>query len=470
MAQLSAGSPRTGPCRETDPVATLRVTIMADGLTAMASLGAADRMPSADDLRLALSSAGISHGVLTEVLAELSAGGLQDDDVVVARGDAPLDGEDAWFEPLIARRRRVGVPLQLENGRVDFFDLGYAEAVRVGDPLMRRFPATNGSAGRSVTGHELGQRCGKDRTFRRVGRGTRLSAEDPNLLIATVAGLPIFGPDFVQVDPVLRVPAVDVSTGHITFAGTVIVVGDVATGLRIMADGDVIVAGCVEGAEIIADGEVGLRGGMVGQGRGRVQAGRSVHARFLEGVTVEAGLDVTFEETISHSRITAARDVLALSHGGRGQIVGGQTQAGRSIKVAVLGATVGTVTTVVVGTDPFRDQRLQRVEARLIRLRQDIQSTTQQLIRARMAPDLHSLDPAVLIAKMEGLSIEESRARDAMDRFEQTVIDPARSMIQAAAFFYAGVEAGIGHIARPLHDDLPGATLLLREGRIVARS
>ena len=458
------------PCRESTIAGTptLRVTILPDGLSATASLIHDTPPPSPDALRIALLSAGVSHGIMADVLEAMSAGRLTEN-VLIARGEAAVDGTDAWFEPLIARRRDVGVPRVQENGQIDFFDLGYAEVVRVGDPLMRRFPATNGESGRDVTGRELGPCPGKDRGFRRVGRGTRLSTDDPDLLVASVSGMPIFGPDFVQVDPVLRIPAVDISTGHIAFAGTVIVVGDVAAGLRIEADGDVIVAGSVEGAEIIAGGDVELRGGMVGQGRGRVVAGRSVHARFLENVHVEAGVDVTFEETISHSQIIAARDVLAVSRLGRGQIVGGQTHAGRWIKVSVLGAPAGTTTSVVVGTDPYRDQRLQRVEARLLRVRQIIQETTQQLVRCRMGPEARGVDSAALIAKIEGLSVEEGMARDGLVFLQQHVVDPAQSLIRAGTFFYAGVDAGIGHTSRSLPDDLPGATLLLRDGRIVAR-
>jgi uncharacterized protein (DUF342 family) len=460
------------PCVETHEPATppaLRITIMPDGLSATAELEEGELLPSPDELRMALASAGVCHGVLDEVLEALSLG-LAWGEVIVAQGQAPEDGADAWFEPLIIRRRDIGVPRLKDDGRVDYFDLGYAEAVRVGDPLMRRFPATDGQPGMSVMGGRLGHRAGKDKPFRRVGRGTRLSADDPNLLVATVAGLPTFGPDFVQVDPVLRVPNVDVSTGHITFAGTVIVVGNVGTGLRIEADGDVIVAGCVEGAEIITGGDIELRGGMVGQGRGRLLAGRCIHARFLEGVTAEAGLDLTFEETVSHSRIVAARDIVAISAFGRGQIVGGQTIAGHQVRVTVLGAPAGTATPVQVGLDPYRDERLQRCQERIARVREQVQTATQRLVMARMGQTTGTVDMAALLAKLEGLAQEESAAKDECDRLEATSVDPYRSVIRASQYFYAGVEAVIGTVPRKIADDLPGASLLLREGRITIRA
>jgi uncharacterized protein (DUF342 family) len=459
------------PCVEVrdQAAASLRITIMPDGLTATAELAGSDLPPSPDALRVALASAGICHGVNEDALAALSTGDAWGE-IVVAHGQAPVDGTDAWFEPLIARRRDIGVPRLQANGRIDFFDLGYAEAVRIGDPLMRRFPATDGEPGVSVTGGRLGQRSGKDKAFRRVGRGTRVSPDDPNLLVAAIAGLPTFGPDFVQVDPVLRVPNVDVSTGHIAFAGTVIVVGDVAAGLRIEADGDVIVAGSVEGAEIIAGGDIELRGGMVGQGRGRLQAGRSIHARFLEGVVAEAGVDVTFEETISHSRVVAARDVAAISVLGRGQIVGGQTVAGQQVRVAVLGAPAGTATPVQVGVDPYRDLRLQRGQARLARVREQMQGATQRLVQARMGQAPSAVDLPALLAKLEGLGCEEAAARDEYERLVETTFDPARSQIRARQYFYAGVEAVIGTLQRKIADDLPGASLVLRDGRITVRA
>lgn len=459
------------PCMEIrEPAApSLRITIMPDGLSATAALATDERLPSPEELRLALASAGVSHGVITDALDALSRGQVWGE-VVVAQGVAPVDGTDAWFEPLISRRRDIGVPRVQADGRVDFFDLGYAEAVRIGDPLMRRFPATAGEPGLSVTGRPLRPRAGTDKAFRRVGRGTRVSPEDPNLLVAAIAGLPSFGPDFVQVDPVLRVPAVDVSTGHIAFAGTVIVVGDVASGLRIEADGDVLVAGSVEGATIIAGGDVELRGGMVGQGRGQVQAGGSLHARFLEGVVAEAGLDLTFEETISHSRVVAARDIVAVSVLGRGQIIGGHTVAGHQVRVAVLGAPAGTTTAVQVGVDPYRELRLARAQDRLTRVRQQMQGAAQRLVKARMAPSIDGTDLPALLAKLEGLSSEEAAARDAFERLVETRFDGARSMIRASQYFYAGVEAVIGSLSRKVADDLPGASLILRDERITIRA
>lgn len=446
----------------------LRVSVLPDGLSAVATVTPDSVPPTLGEIRRVLEEAGIRHGLIDGALTAI-AEGRQGAEVVVAVGEAPIPGDDAWFTPLIEKRREFGIPKILPDGRVDYLDLGFVQAVGAGDPLMRRMPATSGTPGRTVTGQPLDARQGKDRPFRRVGRGTRLSTDDPNLLVAAVAGLPTFGPDFVQVDPILRVPAVDISTGHIVFAGTVVVCGDVAAGLRIEASGDVIVAGTAEGCDIVAGGDVELRCGMVGQGRGKVQAGGTIHARFMEGVIAEAGLDITFEETIAHSQVAAARDVTALSSLGRGQILGGQTVAGRSVLVNVLGAPSGIATDVQVGIDPLRPARLERASRRIEKIRRDLQTTTQNLVAARMAGG-NGTGTAGHIARLEALLADEQAAKADLERLAITSPDLDKAIIRSRSFFYAGVDVALGELRRHLRDDVPGATLLRRDGHVVIRA
>ena len=46
----------------------------------------------------------------------------------------------------------------------------------------------------------------------------------------------------MYVDPLIKVPEVNLSNGHITFTGAVQVDGDVTQGMKIKASGNVVVA------------------------------------------------------------------------------------------------------------------------------------------------------------------------------------------------------------------------------------
>jgi uncharacterized protein (DUF342 family) len=440
----------------------LRITVMPDRLSAMAALEEHVVLVEPAEVHAALEAAGIRYGVLPEAVTALCTGEARQ--AVIARGHGPQPGRDTRFEPLLESRREAGAPRVNEDGRVDFLDLDFVRSVTAGEALMRRIPPTPGTEGCNLWGEILPARDGRDLAFRRVGLGTRLSPKDADLLVAATAGLPTFGPDFVQVDPVLWVPAVDVSTGHIRFAGSVVVAGDVGTGLQIEAEGDVIVAGTVDAATIVAGGNVELRGGMAGHGTGSVQAGGSVTARYLDSVTVIAGEDLYFEETISHCDVTVAQDVVAISAMGRGQVIGGQLRAGRAVRARGLGAPAGTVTLVGVGgADP---ERLQATEARCRQTRLALAAGTRHLVQLRMA----GADPQDLqagLARCERLQGELQVAEHHLEVAQP--VPQANCYVQAVSVFYGGVEVRIGDQRRLLRDDLPGAKLVSRDGQVVVR-
>jgi uncharacterized protein (DUF342 family) len=450
------------PASESPIKPSLRITVLPDGLSAMASVEGGAASLEVAEVDAALAAAGIRYGVIPEVVTALCTG--DERQAVIARGLSPQAGCDTRFEPLLACRREAGLPKLTDDGRVDYLDLGYAESVTTGAALMRRIPPTPGTDGCNLWGEPLPARDGKDKTFRRVGLGTRLSPDDPNLLVAATSGLPTFGPDFVQVDPVLMVPAVDLSTGHIRFAGTVIVAGDVGTGLQIEAERDVIVTGTVDAATILAGGNIELRGGMAGHGTGRIQANGTVTARYLDGVQVVAGEDLYFEETVSHCDVTVSRDVVAISAMGRGQVIGGTMRAGRAIRVRQVGAPAGTLTQVAVGVqDP---ERIAAAQERYQAMRRALTSGTRHLVRLRM----DRADPTDLetgVARCERLHGELQTAEHHLAVAQPVPVSDC--YVQAGSGYYGGVEVAIGELRRTLRDDLPGAKLVARGDQISIR-
>lgn len=448
-----------------DPIrlggAGIRLTIQPDALSVLATVTEPDLVDPAS-VGAALATAGVAYGIQVEAVAALCSGEKRQD--VIARGDAAQPGEDARFEPLVACRHEGGAPKILADGRVDYFDLGYVTSVSVGDPLMRRIPPTRGIPGCNVRGETLPCRDGQDRPFRHVGLGTQLCPDDPDLLVAAEAGLPTIGPDHVRVDPVLWLPAVDVGTGHIQFAGTVVVAGDVTSGLQIEAGRDVIVAGTVEAAEIRAGGNVELRGGMVGQGQGRVTAGGSITARYLDNVAVSAGEDLYFEETLSHCQVTVCRDVIAVSTLGRGQVMGGRLQAGRQVRVRLLGAPAGTFTSLAVGV--VDQAQIERAQSRVAACHQNLIEATQQIVKLRVdgrgGPAL-----AAARADRERLQAELQIAEHYWAAIQPVPVQQLQ--IRADKGFFGGVEVRFGEVRRFLHEDMPAATLVQRGGQISLR-
>jgi uncharacterized protein (DUF342 family) len=292
---------------------------------------------------------------------------------VIAEGQAPEDGADAFFQPLVAemvdRRPRID-----ESERADFRDLGGVITVKAGDPLIRRHPPTEGSPGTDVRGLPIPANPGKDRHFKTSLKGVEVDESDPDLLLASIDGQPIWKDDNVTVSPVIDLDAVDLSTGNIDFNGTIRVRGDVEHGMSLRARDDIQVGGTVDGADLVAGGDIIIKGGVIGQRRmasrgefnARLQCEGSVEARFLEHVQVRCGSDLMVRDLLAHCNVEAGEKIVVGARGTRkGHIIGGRFEAFEIIRAVQLGGRSGADTVLRVG-DAIRLKRvIRRIETRL---------------------------------------------------------------------------------------------------------
>ncbi|MFL7047695.1 DUF342 domain-containing protein, partial [Vibrio cyclitrophicus] len=161
----------------------------------------------------------------------------------VAKGTQPVKGKDAKFAALVEDiTRQVLKPRSKDEGKIDMRDLGQTITVGQNDHLMKRTPATKGIAGFTVQGRVIPPLPGQDSLIK-PGKGTYISPDDPNLLLASYPGLPIIKDRTIEVDDALCVSNVDVSTGHVKFKGNVFVSGNIEPGMIVKATGSITVGG-----------------------------------------------------------------------------------------------------------------------------------------------------------------------------------------------------------------------------------
>lgn len=315
---------------------------------------------SLERVQIALAERGVVYGLREDALREAVTAG-RCEQCLIAEGREPEAGTPARFESLLSGR---GV--SDERGPVDYRELGALIVVDPGTPLMRRTPAQPGRDGRDVCGEVIAARSPPDLPFETVG-GASPAPHDPDLLIASIPGLPSVGPRGVSVNPQVEVQDVDLQSGNIRFDGTVHVKGDIRAGMSVRVAGDVIVEGTVEAAEVQAGGHLIVKGGIIGRAEhgeasatARVRCQGDVQARFIEHADIEAGGDVRAEAGIRDSRVVAGEAVLV---GASGSVVGGRTAAHRLIRTPVLGSAWGDPTEAQVGVNPFIDGKLATLRA-----------------------------------------------------------------------------------------------------------
>lgn len=272
---------------------------------------------------------------------------------IVAEGKPAIDGDNARLERKVAlARERLLQPRERADGTVDMRDLGAVVMVKPGDLLMEKHPATLGTVGFNVQGKVLAPKPGKD-TKLNSGKGTEISPQDPNKLIATATGQPVEVKDSLQIDDVLKIKEVDVGYGHVSFKGSILISGDVHAGMIVRSSGDITVMGFVDSATLEADGDITVSKGIIGRKKEnqalstKIRARGRISAQFVQYSELDAIGDILITKQLLHSN-TKTRGVLTVSDANsrRGDLIGGMAYSDKGIKSVVIGATAGTKTAV----------------------------------------------------------------------------------------------------------------------------
>ncbi|MGM7318011.1 DUF342 domain-containing protein [Idiomarina sp. ST10R2A5] len=304
--------------------------------------------------------------------------------VTVAKGKYPINGSNAKFKPLADdARKRVLRPQLREDGTADMRDLGAQVTVDPEQPLLQKTPPSKGRPGFTVFGQELEAHDGEDRDFK-PGEGTRVSETDSNLIVADRTGMPSFNDNSVQVDDVMQLNNVDVSTGHVKFKGSVIVSGNVSEGMKVTCSGDITVGGYVDSAELYADGNITVRKGCIGRllNSGetaehdedaddwipdvstKLVAGGSIWCAYAQYSCLDSQNGVHTDKQLTHCHVIT-KGQLAIGGEGRnarGKLIGGTIETCDHIYCGQLGAPAGTKTRIYWSLPPVDPQSLEHLK------------------------------------------------------------------------------------------------------------
>lgn len=289
---------------------------------------------------------------------------------VAARGEAPVPGEDGQAVENFPRSMDHQ-PMEDENGRVDYANLGLINNVEQGAEICRILPPTTGTPGRTVQGREIRARDGKP-AYVPKGKNTELS-EDGQSLVASMSGhLEYSGRNF-QVKPVMDIPGnVDFSVGNISFFGDVCIHGDVGSGFTVKATGNVTIDGVVEASAIEAGKNLVVVKGVQGDSQAVLRAQGSIYAKYLENCCVYAKQNVE-TEAIINCDVYCGGVVTACS--GHGKIFGGKIWAGERVHAGIMGSRSGSRTDVILGGQPCEDFDYEQMTKEIQELEKELEKT-----------------------------------------------------------------------------------------------
>lgn len=298
------------------------------------------------------------------------------EDIVVARGKAPVQGQDARIEYYFNTDLSTK-PARNEDGSVDFFHLNTINHCKKDDVLAKLFKEVPGAPGCTVLGEPVKPRDIQHLTLK-YGNNITLS-EDGCTITSQLNGHVCLTGDKVFVSDVYEVENVGPATGNIESEGSVLVNGNVQAGFSIKAKGNVEVRGVVEGAVIETDGDIIIARGMNGMGKGVLNAGGRIILKYVENATINAGAYVE-SETILHSNVNARTEVIV--DGRKGFIAGGVVRATGKVSCKTLGSPMGADTVVEVGVDPEQKKRYQNLQKEVMEITKNLKNIQPILINA----------------------------------------------------------------------------------------
>ncbi len=403
--------------------------------------------------------AGIDDAAITQALSSGSSEAL-----VVACGQAAQDGHNAEFEELIpAAPDRT--PTLDENGLIDYREHGDIVMVHTGALLMRRRPATRGVPGFTVRGDVLVAKSGVDEPFARQLVGAKVSDDDPNLLEASQTGHPVRVHGGVMVEPVLRLPAVDMSSGNIRYDGTVHVDGEIGQNMRVQASGDVIVGGMVDGGIVEAGGDIMVAGGVIAHAKLRAEG--AITARFAESAQLFAGTAIVIDDMALECDLQSLNQItVGAKAPQRGRLIGGRATAMMRIEMPLLGSASAGITKLVLGANPALEARYRELLEKL-----ETERAAQENLRKLIGQLTSVADPKGMLsraqASLDNAASVHAQTQAALEAVEAQLALSRNAVVQVGVAVSGAVDLAFGKMQSQLRRDYRAGTFRLNSDGVV---
>ncbi|MDR2160004.1 MAG: FapA family protein [Treponema sp.] len=349
-----------------------------------------------DQITLILERLNIVYGVqwetIQEAMTECNLNRRPVRDVIIARGDRPLDEVTEYYEmnPHLNRQEYA----EKEDGRIDYRARSPFVIVKQDQALAKLRYRKEGRKGKNVHAQEIPHGIQKPQGVR-GGTNTRIEGR---LILAAINGQLVNDGGVLNVQNSLVIKGgVGYGTGNISFPGDVVIEGPVSDGFKIYSGGSVTIKQTFDVTDVITKGDLIVAGGIIGRGPALVKSGGIIRTKFIENCKAAARKTITVDSEIVNSSVFTLENV---DLGEKGTILGGDIYAVRGVRAGAVGRKSGRATRIHCGIDftvqqekEKNNNQLRILAAKLGKLRELLASpeTTEER-RVKMEELLHRLE------------------------------------------------------------------------------
>ena len=452
----------------------IQIDVSENGLEAYIKLSRTSTLtlnPERSDIEDALKKAGVVYGIHEKLIEVLCETPQYNERLEIATGVPEQIGKDGYLRYLVERKKDLK-PTVNPDGTVDYRNLGLIHNVVENEVLCEVYHPTKGDDGHDVCGNVIEGRMGKE-TMIPAGQNTRYD-EGANLILSTATGgVEVDSKGVISIVDILKLSAVDNSTGDIVFNGDVIVNGDVASGFKIDAQGSIVVKGTVEGAILIAKGDIMIGAAINGMNTAKLRTEGSLKCKYIQNCNIATGGDI-FADGIMYCNIECNGSI-ELS-GKRGALMGGKALIAYTLTAKTIGTSGHAVTWVsMAGGDITSSRRLTEAKKRVGALDAELLATVQTLNwcnellkQGQKLKPFHQNAYSKSKERLQPIQAERNEILKEIEKIQDEInnIDPAKCFIICSGRIHSGVRIAFGTRILPVNESFVNSRVCLIDGLI----
>ena len=418
-----------------------------------------------------LNQNGVVMGILDEVLDDAIERGVYYREILVAKGQDPVDGVDGYYDYNFSRviDKR---PDAKADGTIDYWNISSIEHVKKDQVIATYVPAVQGLSGFTVKGKSLMPKRARELAPLK-GKGFEKLDDDLTYISLLDGKIEVQG-DKIVISEIYEISGdADLSTGNINFPGDVVIYGKVCTGVSIKVGGNLTVNGNVETAIIDVGKDIIFRSGMQGGYKAKVSAGGDITAKFIENTKVRAGGTIR-AEVLMNTNVEYCKKLIV--DGNKAAIIGGSVTALQGIYAGSIGneAEIPTGISVGVSKDVYvrKEILIKKIEKNEINIQRIEVGIKQFQELMEKDPRIKKDDPrkAQLIRAKIQDNVILSQDRAELSKLESLIERGKNPYVRVSGYVYPRVSVSAESMVMTTKDKEMAVEFIFLDGNLIKRA
>lgn len=418
-----------------------------------------------------LNQNGVVMGIMDEVLDDAIERGVYYREILVAKGQDPVDGVDGYYDYNFSRviDKR---PDAKADGTIDYWNISSIEHVKKDQVIATYVPAVQGLSGFTVKGKSLMPKRARELAPLK-GKGFEKLDDDLTYISLLDGKIEVQG-DKIVISEIYEISGdADLSTGNINFPGDVVIYGKVCTGVSIKVGGNLTVNGNVETAIIDVGKDIIFRSGMQGGYKAKVSAGGDITAKFIENTKVRAGGTIR-AEVLMNTNVEYCEKLIV--DGNKAAIIGGSVTALQGIYAGSIGneAEIPTGISVGVSKDVYvrKEILIKKIEKNEINIQRIEVGIKQFQELMEKDPRIKKDDPrkAQLIRAKIQDNVILSQDRAELSKLESLIERGKNAYVRVSGYVYPRVSVSAESMVMTTKDKEMAVEFIFLDGNLIKRA